>query len=163
MDNIIHLKDVVQEDFLNYKKPSMFLITAHCNWKCCIEANIPITSCQNQSLVIMETRKFYVSEIIDTYLKNDITKAIVFGGLEPFEQISAIDDFIYQFRKVSEDDIVIYTGYNKNELTREIDYYKRYKNIIIKFGRYIPNQKPHFDEILGVELCSDNQYAERIS
>ena len=38
-----------------------------------------------------------------------------------------------------------------------------YKNIIIKYGRYIPNQTPHRDEVLGVNLASDNQYAERIS
>jgi hypothetical protein len=37
-----------------------------------------------------------------------------------------------------------------------------YKNIIIKYGRYIPNQTPHYDEVLGVYLASDNQYAVRI-
>jgi hypothetical protein len=36
-------------------------------------------------------------------------------------------------------------------------------NIIIKYGRFIPNHQPHYDEILGVKLASDNQYAERIS
>ena len=37
-----------------------------------------------------------------------------------------------------------------------------YDNIIIKFGRYIPNQQSHFDIVLGVNLASDNQYAERL-
>jgi len=32
-------------------------------------------------------------------------------------------------------------------------------NIIIKFGRFIPDQKSHMDETLGVELASPNQYA----
>ena len=36
-------------------------------------------------------------------------------------------------------------------------------NIVIKYGRYIPGQTPHYDEVLGVKLASDNQYAERIS
>ena len=36
-----------------------------------------------------------------------------------------------------------------------------YGNVIVKFGRYVPNQKHIFDEVLGVELASDNQYAER--
>ena len=40
---------------------------------------------------------------------------------------------------------------------------KKYSNIIIKFGRFIPNQKPHYDPVLGVELASDNQYGEKIS
>ena len=38
-----------------------------------------------------------------------------------------------------------------------------YKNIIIKYGRYITNQEKHYDEVLGVYLASENQYAERIS
>ena len=37
-----------------------------------------------------------------------------------------------------------------------------FKNIIIKFGRYVPNQKEHYDEILGINLASSNQYAEVI-
>ena len=36
-------------------------------------------------------------------------------------------------------------------------------NIIIKYGRFIPHQEKHFDEILGVYLASDNQYGKRIS
>ena len=40
---------------------------------------------------------------------------------------------------------------------------KKYKNIIIKFGRYIPNRPKKYDNILGIDLVSDNQYAEVIS
>jgi len=39
---------------------------------------------------------------------------------------------------------------------------KEYSNIIIKYGRYIPNQKPHYDEVLGIMLASSNQYAKRL-
>ena len=60
------------------------------------------------------------------------------------------------------DDIVIYTGYNKDEVKEYIYWLSDFSNIIIKFGRYIPNQEKHFDEILGVYLSSDNQYAEKI-
>ena len=75
-----------------------------------------------------------------------------------------------------EDDIVIYTGYTKEELEKgqfgkdsEISranynyLLEAYKNIIIKFGRYYPNQTAHFDKVLGVNLISDNQYAEKVS
>lgn len=61
------------------------------------------------------------------------------------------------------DDIVIYTGFYKNEILNKIEQLKQFKNIIVKFGRFIPNQQPHYDEILGVNLASNNQYAERIS
>jgi len=37
------------------------------------------------------------------------------------------------------------------------------KNIIIKYGRFIPDKEKHYDEVLGIYLASDNQYAERIS
>ena len=39
----------------------------------------------------------------------------------------------------------------------------QYPNIIIKYGRFIPDQKSHYDEILGVELASNNQYARNIT
>lgn len=159
----MHLKNIISEDFVNYRYPSMFLITAHCNWKCCTEAGIPITECQNQPLVDVNTKSFFIEDIIDSYLKNDITKAIVFGGLEPFLQFDELLSFIEEFREKCDDDIVIYTGYYKDELYDEIEELRLYKNIVIKFGRFIPNQEIHFDEVLGVNLASSNQYAERIS
>jgi hypothetical protein len=39
----------------------------------------------------------------------------------------------------------------------------QFSNIIIKFGRFRPGQEPHYDEVLGVKLASDNQYAKRVS
>ena len=32
--------------------------------------------------------------------------------------------------------------------------------VIVKFGRFRPNQEKHYDEVLGVYLISDNQYAK---
>ena len=97
------------------------------------------------------------------YLKDGLEESIVFGGLEPMLQFQELISFIDKFRKISEDDIVIYTGYYKTEVEKEIEILKKYKNIIIKFGRYIPNRKSRYDEVLGVTLASDNQYAEKIS
>ena len=47
--------------------------------------------------------------------------------------------------------------------TDEIEELERCENIIVKYGRYIPDQEKHYDEVLGVYLASNNQYAERIS
>ena len=163
MNNSIALKDILFEDFLNYRLPSMFLVTAECDWKCCNELDIDNSICQNQALVSKETFVFNISDIIDKYINNDISKAVVFGGLEPFLQFDEILDFVKQLREKTNDDVVIYTGYNKDELPYEIEELRSYENIIIKFGRYIPNNKPHYDEVLGIDLISDNQYAERIS
>ena len=167
MSNLkIKLKGIVVEDFINYKYPSMFLIAPSCNFKCCVENGLDTTVCQNQSLVNQLTKEFDIKNIIDRYLSNDITKAVVFGGLEPLDNPSytaEVIDFIEMFRQYSDDSIIIYTGYYKNEIKTVINELKRYKNIIVKFGRYVPNHKPHYDEILGVNLASGNQYAERIS
>ena len=84
-------------------------------------------------------------------------------GLEPFDSYYELVELIETIRRKCDDDIVIYTGYNKNELSEKIEHLSTYQNIIIKFGRYIPNDKKHFDDVLGVYLASDNQYAEEIS
>lgn len=164
MSNLkIRLKGIIAEDFINYKYPSMFLIAPICSFKCCIENGLDTAICQNQSLLKQLTKEFDVKTIIDMYLSNDITKAVVFGGLEPLDNATEVIDFIKTFRKYSNDSIIIYTGYYKNEIEVILNELKRYKNIIVKFGRYVPNHNPHYDEILGVNLASDNQYAERIS
>ena len=85
------------------------------------------------------------------------------GGLEPFESWEEMYSFIRDFRKVCDDDIVIYTGFNEDEISDKIYKLIEFKNIIIKFGRYKPNQEKHYDNILGVKLASDNQYAKKIS
>ena len=64
------------------------------------------------------------------------------------------------FRYRHADPIVIYTGYTEDEVKEKFSPIYLYENIIIKYGRYIPNQKSHYDEILGVNLASDNQYAK---
>lgn len=68
--------------------------------------------------------------------------------------------FVKNFRYYKPDDIVIYTGYTEEEIKDKIEWLSLYENIIIKFGRFIPNQGKHFDEILGIELASPNQYAK---
>lgn len=42
------LSGYVEEDFTNYKEPSLFLGTAYCDWKCCKDAGYDV--CQNKNL-----------------------------------------------------------------------------------------------------------------
>ena len=163
MTDIITLRGVIMEDFVNYKVPSMFLITSYCDWKCCREANIDISVCQNQSLIKQPTRTYLYELIYNAYIENPITKAICIGGLEPFEQFDEVFGLISYFRyNGCNDPFIIYTGYYPDELPK-LYMLKGFQNIIIKFGRYIPNNKPHYDEVLGINLASDNQYGEKIS
>lgn len=155
------IKGVVMEDFSNYKLPSMFVIFPNCNWKCDKECGVRV--CQNGSLAKAPINEIDVSVLIEKYLKNPIPKSVVFGGLEPFDSWSDLQLFIGEFRKKSQDSIVIYTGYYKDEIGDKIDVLRAYPNIIIKFGRFLPGYEKHYDEVLGVELASPNQYAEVIS
>ena len=158
------LKGINTEDFVNYKKPSMFLITSYCDFKCCKELNIDVGICQNEPLAQSKIKDMSLEYLYDKYRDNPITKSIVFGGLEPFLQFEELLSFIQYFRdRNCLDDIVIYTGYYKEEIEDKIQKLQEYPNIIIKYGRFIPNQESHFDEVLGVKLASENQYAEKIS
>ena len=62
-----------------------------------------------------------------------------------------------------DDPVIIYTGYYKDELKEQVEELSKYKNIYFKFGRYKPGYQIHYDEVLGVNLVSDNQYGEKIS
>lgn len=157
----MNLKGLIDEDFLQYKKPSMFLIFPNCDFKCCKDCGEQI--CQNMELAKSEVINIAVSDLINRYTSNPITQAVVCGGLEPLDSWEELSFFIHQFRKISQDDVVIFTGYEENEVLDIIIDLQQYANIIVKFGRFIPRQTPHHDDLLGVDLASDNQYAVRIS
>ena len=155
------IKTIVEEDLSNYKFPSLLIGFPHCSFKCDIENGVKL--CQNSKLVKEPNIEISYGEILNIYINNLFIKAFVFGGLEPFDSYFDMLELIKYIRLYIDDDIVIYTGYNENEIYNEINDLKKYTNIIIKFGRFIPNQKKHYDELLGVELISNNQYAKKIT
>lgn len=158
----MRIKGITDEDFVNYKIPSFFIATAHCSFKCDKECGRSV--CQNSQLAKQKSIDVDRAELCHRYMRNKITKAVVFGGLEPFDQFEDIWFIILYLRtSFCNDDVVIYTGYNKEEIIDKIAVLSQYPNIVIKYGRFIPDQQPHFDPVLGVNLASDNQYAERIS
>lgn len=168
----MRVKGIEETDFVNYKKASMYIAFPTCTWKC------GRAECQNSPLALTEDIEISKEEICERYLQNPITEAFVFAGLEPFDSfmdlISLVDCIRNKYQ--IDDDIVIYTGYTEGELRsgefgrdKETLYtnfnylISEYKNIIIKFGRYIPNEGTHFDKVLGVNLVSNNQYALKMS
>lgn len=155
------IKQLIDEDFTNYKKPSMFIGFPSCTWKC--EKDCGMRVCQNSALAKAKGIKIEVDELVSRYLNNPITKAVVCGGLEPFDSWHDLQDLINRLRAQTTDDIVIYTGYKEEEITNQLQYLQAYSNIVIKFGRFIPNQQSHYDEVLGIKLASDNQHAKRIN
>ena len=151
------IKGLISEDFVNYKKPAMTIMFPYCTFKCGTEY------CQNSPLSKAEDIEMDISDIVIRYLNNPITESVVMQGLEPFDSWDDLIEFVKQLRESTDDDIVIYTGYNKEEIADKITLLSKYKNIVIKFGRFTPNHEKHYDEVLGVYLASDNQYAEKIS
>ena len=155
------IKGIIDEDFINYKKPCMVIEFPYCSFKCDKECGKQV--CQNGALANSPNIDVERMDLINRYLKNDITQSVVMQGLEPFDSWDDLISFIFLFRCYTNDDIVIYTGYNLSELEEKVELLSYFDNIIIKFGRYIPNQQAHYDDILGVNLASDNQYAIKIS
>lgn len=151
------IKRLIDEDLTNYKVPSMTIAFPSCTFKCGKEY------CQNSSLAQSPNIDVSIPSIIKRYLDNPITSAVTCQGLEPFDSWEDLYSLVKEFRQYTQDDIVIFTGYEEQEILQQTLTLAEFPNIIIKFGRYIPNQQKHYDDILGVKLASDNQYALRIS
>ena len=156
------LKNIIDEDFTNYKTCSMFIGFPTCTFKCEKECGCK-GMCQNMPLVNSPDIDISCHDIIKRYLDNPLTSAIVCGGLEPMDSKEDLLELISELRLFCDDPVIIYTGYYKEEILDVIEQLKRYTNIIVKFGRFIPNQEKHYDEVLEVYLASNNQYAEIIS
>ena len=160
------LVNLIEEDFVNYKKPGMFLGFPYCSGKC----NSPgRTVCQNEELRNVPERELIdisIDEILERFENNRIPEALICGGLEPFDSFNDLLNLCHSFRMKYKKNhfytsypIIIYTGYYPHEIKEQLVILKKVSNIIIKFGRYIPGNEPHPDPYLGINLASDNQYA----
>ena len=160
ISDVIEVKGIIWEDMVNYKKISTTLMFPKCSFKCDKENGTQI--CQNWELAAAPSQTIHINSFMRNYINNPITEAIVIQGLEPFDSLidlytvaAALEDFNIT------DDLVIYTGYNRNEVSSHLKpLFSIPGHLIIKWGRYIPNQESHYDPVLGVYLASNNQYAE---
>lgn len=158
------LRGMLAEDFVNYRLPSMYLAFPFCTLKCnkLNGGNV----CQNMQLM-NDPKLIVIStlELCKQFIDNPISEAIVCAGLEPLDSIDDVLDLIKAMRQYyqNESDIVIYTGYTEEEVLADekMRQILNFSNIVVKYGRYLINDTPHHDEILGVNLASSNQYAKR--
>ena len=157
----MQIKGIIDENFQDYQLPSFYIAFPCCTFKCEKEAGV--NCCSNSSLACSPNIEVTAEQLVSHYLNNFLTEAIVFGGLEPLDTFEDVVKLVSKFREQTEDTIVIYTGYNEDEVTDKIEKLKQYKNIIVKFGRFIPNDVSHFDKVLGITLASQNQYGKKIS
>ena len=161
----MRFKNIIEDDVVNYRKTSMFISVCFCDWKCCKEIGADICLCQNSPAYNSKIKEIDDERLVKRYLKSKTMEAVVLGGFEPLWDNSWNETlaFLKCFRSHTQDDIVIYTGYYQDEVADKIEQLKELGNVIVKFGRFRPNQKPHKDEVLGVMLANDEQHAERIA
>ena len=143
------VKAIVDERFQDYKLPSMFLATCHCDFKCCLEAGISPTICQNNPILTQPTIDISADEILRRYIN---------GWLQIDEIIELID--LFRSNGIR-DDFVIYTGYYRHEIQADIERLVKYPNIVIKYGRFISGAPTRYDETLGVTLASGSSTVNR--
>jgi len=138
----MRITTIIDEDTISYQFPSMYIGMG-----------------EQDSFAISD------DEIVTRYRCSDTTVAIVIGGDEPLDQFEEVFNFISKLRfdYHCNSRVIIYTNYDRDEVTKQINALKMLDPIIVKFGRYIPGQEPHLDPVLGVKLASDNQYATWIS
>lgn len=152
------IKGITDTNFTDYKLPSLYIATPNCSFKCDKECGRAV--CQNSTLTCNITYTISNAAIAKIYNDNPITQAIVFGGLEPLDStdlLEAITD-LQLLCKIKR--IVIYTGYTEEEVQFKFPALLLTTNLVIKYGRFVPDQLHHFDEVLGVQLASNNQYAK---
>lgn len=156
---------MIDEDFVNYLKPSMYIGFPTCTFKCDTDCGRRV--CQNRPLATSKKIEISYDEIVERYLKNEITSSIIFAGLEPLDSISDTIGLISEFRKKTNDDIVVYTGYFTGEpqFDKFAEFVDKsgYKNILVKMGRYVPDEPYHYDKLIGVTLASIKQYGKKLS
>lgn len=159
ISDTIEVKGIIWEDIVNYKKIGTTLMFPICKgFKCGAEF------CQNSSLAAAPSQTVLINSFMRKYIDNPLTEAIILQGLEPFDSLvdvytvaAALSDFNVT------DDLVIFTGYDKEEVSWRIEpLFNIPGHLIIKWGRYRPNQEPHYDPVLGIYLASDNQYGEQL-
>ena len=88
----IKLINIIDEDFVNYKVPTMSLLFPYCSMKCNIEAGREV--CQNTSLCHSSLIEVSIEALCERYLKNPISKAICCYGMEPFDSHIELFNFI---------------------------------------------------------------------
>lgn len=157
------LKGIIDYDTVNYKEPCLTLLFNYCDFKC--DKLNDCVVCQNSPLSREPDIDISGEAIWKMYSENPLTKAFCFQGLEPFDSFFDMMDLIIFIRKEKNchDPIVIYTGYEKGEDKAVEMFLQHYDNIIVKWGRFIMGQEPHYDEVLGVKLASDNQWGEYLT
>ena len=161
--DVIRVLDVNACDCVN-NKDITFNIAAgvSCSFKCCPEHP---EICQNNPLCQQRVKHVFISKLVNQYVRQKLASSITIQGLEPLDNLIELLWFLWYLRKQTSDAVFVWTGYTEEEAEWFIKVIKdlNLDNIFIKFGRFVLNGEPRFDDVLGVVLASSNQYCKKIS
>ena len=153
----------IRESFTEYYKTGLLIATPFCTDKCSKDLGLEVSLCHN-CLIENEYEEISNKDILQRYKDGQgLFKSLIFAGREPMDSFEELVELIRDFRELYNDDIVIYTGFYKNEIFSKLAIIKMFENIVVKFGRFIPNQEKVYDNILQVYLANKEQYVEKIS
>lgn len=160
-DDALDMFMIDECDLVNYKDPTFTVAMGiTCTFKCDRENGTQL--CQNYPLTKELVIHYSISKTIGRYKRQSFAKSLTLQGLEPLDNMTQLIWLLIKFREETNDKIIIWTGYTEEEcssfiaLLNELDIH----NVIIKFGRFRPNQESHMDELLGVKLVNPEQYAK---
>jgi len=145
--------------FNDYKKVGLYIATPFCNFKCVKEAKekgVEVT-CHNGGLDYVSDMS--AQDVVEKHLSiNPFAECIILSGLDPIDNWVETKQFINDFRKITDMEIVLFTGYYPNEIMDKLVELEHHEDIMFKFGRFNPINKPRFDDLGGVKLSTGNQY-----
>ena len=110
------VKGLIDECFSDYKKPAMYIATPYCSFKCDKDNGCAV--CQNSELAHKPTYDIPTRYLVNRYLENPITKAIIFSGLEPFDSMDDVE-------------VIIVTNNKQVYLSSDIEFVSEVENIEI--------------------------------
>lgn len=149
---MIKLLDV-RETITDYRKSTLYLCGYICTLGC--------KDCFHNELKKNHPTTLSIEKLFTDYISTTSCDAILFSGLNWLEQIEELFVLIHYIRSNHiNKDIVIYTGYDKHEISDKIAMLSKFDNIIIKYGRFDATLPPRYDDVLGITLASSNQWAE---
>ena len=158
---IMNYHDIKKVNMLNGDGLRVVLWVSGCNHYCKNCFN-PETWDANSGLLFDENAMQEIRE----ELSKGYCAGITFSGGDPLypRNRKKIKEIISEIKKDYPDkNMWLYTGYKYEEIKDKINILKKFNNIIIKFGRYIPNSSKRYDDVLGIYLSSENQYALRLN
>jgi len=112
----------------------------YCDFKCDRENGTQL--CHNWALTDCKSLKIEPARIAHLYVTSALTSALCMQGLEPMDSFDDVIEVCSLVRAVTDDDIVIYTGYNRDEIEDKIYTFgvclneEKYKEVIGEILKY---------------------------